>query len=47
MHETRTPRLADRLDKAGIEILTLGYECIELNGGGIHCSTGPLARDPS
>lgn len=47
MHATRTPRLAERLDKAGITILTLDYECIELNGGGIHCSTGPLARDPN
>ncbi|TIV90618.1 MAG: amidinotransferase, partial [Mesorhizobium sp.] len=47
MHATRTPRLAERLDKADITILTLDYECIELNGGGIHCSTGPLARDPN
>ena len=47
MHETRTPRLAERLDKAGIEVLTIDYECVELGGGGIHCSTGPLARDPS
>ena len=46
MHETRTPRLAERLDKAGIEVLTIDYECVELGGGGIHCSTGPLARDP-
>lgn len=47
MHETRTPRLADRLARAGVEVLTIDYECVELGGGGIHCSTGPLARDPA
>ncbi|MEO8667914.1 MAG: arginine deiminase family protein [Bauldia sp.] len=46
MHTSRSPRLTDRLDKAGITVLALDYDCVELGGGGIHCSTGPLARDP-
>jgi N-dimethylarginine dimethylaminohydrolase len=46
MHTTTSPRLADRLDKAGISIIPVDYEAVELGGGGIHCSTAPLARDP-
>jgi N-dimethylarginine dimethylaminohydrolase len=46
MHTQRTPRLADALDRQGITVLPLDYECVELGGGGIHCSTAPLARDP-
>ncbi|WP_108260987.1 dimethylarginine dimethylaminohydrolase family protein [Mangrovicoccus ximenensis] len=45
MHDTRTPRLAELLDKAGIEVVAIDYEAVELGGGGIHCSTSPLARD--
>ena len=39
-------RLADRLDEAGDHLLTCDYEAVELGGGGIHCSTAPLIRDP-
>jgi N-dimethylarginine dimethylaminohydrolase len=46
MHGSRSPRLADRLDAAGITILTCDYEAVELGGGGLHCSTAPLVRDP-
>jgi N-dimethylarginine dimethylaminohydrolase len=46
MHTKISPRLADRLDKAGMTIISLDYEAVELGGGGIHCSTAPLARDP-
>ena len=42
----RGERLADRLDAAGITILTCDYEAVELGGGGLHCSTAPLVRDP-
>ena len=43
-----TLQLADRgiLDKHGVEIVTLPYDKVQLNGGGIHCSTCPLIRDP-
>jgi arginine deiminase len=27
-------------------VLPVDYDCVELGGGGIHCSTAPLARDP-
>ena len=33
------------LDDHGVEIVTLPYDKVQLNGGGIHCSTGPLIRD--
>lgn len=46
MHPTITPRLADRLDKAGITVVPVDYGAVELGGGGIHCSTAPLIRDP-
>ncbi len=46
MHTTTSPRLADRLDQAGISIIEVDYEAVELGGGGIHCSTAPLIRDP-
>jgi len=34
------------LERHGIEIVTLPYDKVQLNGGGIHCSTCPLIRDP-
>ena len=40
-----SPRTRERLDKAGVEIIPLNYEGVQLNGGGIHCSTCPLIRD--
>jgi N-dimethylarginine dimethylaminohydrolase len=36
---------ADRLDRAGIEVVTVDYDEIHKSGGGIHCSTLPLIRD--
>lgn len=45
MHGSRTKRLEDRLDEAGVELITCDYEPVEAGGGGIHCSTSPLARD--
>ncbi|MER8863017.1 arginine deiminase family protein [Mesorhizobium sp. M0751] len=46
MHGSRSQRLSDRLDAAGITVLTCNYEPVELGGGGLHCSTAPLIRDP-
>lgn len=46
MHGSRSKRLSDRLDAAGITVLTCNYETVELGGGGLHCSTAPLVRDP-
>ena len=41
-----SPRTADRLDSLGIEIVPVDYDLIYEGGGGIHCSTSPLIRDP-
>ena len=30
----------------GVEIIEIDYDRVQLNGGGIHCSTCPLIRDP-
>ena len=35
----------DRLAKEGIEVLSLDFDAV-YRGGGIHCSTAPLVRDP-
>ena len=36
----------DRLAKEGIEVLSLEFDAVYRSGGGIHCSTAPLIRDP-
>ncbi|HUF55730.1 MAG TPA: arginine deiminase family protein [Thermohalobaculum sp.] len=41
-----SPRTADRLDALGIEIVPVEYDLVFEGGGGIHCSTSPLVRDP-
>ena len=39
-------RTLDQLDRAGVTLRVLPYDKVCLGGGGIHCSTGPLIRDP-
>jgi N-dimethylarginine dimethylaminohydrolase len=46
MPEGASPRTLDALAKHDIEIVTLPYDQMHRNGGGIHCSTCPLVRDP-
>jgi len=46
MDANMTPRFADMIDKAGLTVLPVKYELMTHNGGGIHCSTCPLIRDP-
>jgi N-dimethylarginine dimethylaminohydrolase len=36
----------DRLAKQHVDVVVLPYDRMALNGGGIHCSTCPLSRDP-
>ena len=45
MPEGASPRTQDELDQNGVEIIPLSYDKMQLNGGGIHCSTCPLIRD--
>jgi N-dimethylarginine dimethylaminohydrolase len=41
-----SPRTLDKLDEAGISLRVIPYDKVCLGGGGIHCSTGPLVREP-
>lgn len=41
-----SPLTARRLAAAGVEVLTVPYDEIHKNGGGVHCSTMELLRDP-
>lgn len=42
-----SPRTAQLLERAGIDVLTIPYDEIHKNGGGVHCSTIELVRDPA
>ncbi|PZO76676.1 MAG: amidinotransferase [Mesorhizobium amorphae] len=46
MPEGATNRTLDRLGAAGVSWTTLPFGAMHKNGGGIHCSTTPLRRDP-
>jgi N-dimethylarginine dimethylaminohydrolase len=41
------PRTAERLQRRGVEAVPVPYDEIQKNGGGIHCSTMELRRDPA
>ncbi|SVE45875.1 uncharacterized protein METZ01_LOCUS498729 [marine metagenome] len=38
--------VVDELARHSVEVISLDYDRVQLNGGGIHCSTCPLIRDP-
>ncbi len=46
MSDAVSPRTQEALDRAGISVRLVGYDKVCLGGGGIHCSTSPLVRDP-
>jgi N-dimethylarginine dimethylaminohydrolase len=46
MSDRVSPRTQEALDKAGISVRLVPYDKVGLGGGGIHCSTSPLLRDP-
>lgn len=46
MADQVSPRTAEALDKAGISVRLVPYDAVYQGGGGIHCSTAPLIRDP-
>jgi len=39
------PRTEERLSAAGVEVVTVGYDELWKNGGGVHCSTQELVRE--
>ena len=39
-------RTREELDRQGLTLIEIPYDKMQLNGGGIHCSTCPLVRDP-
>jgi N-dimethylarginine dimethylaminohydrolase len=39
------PYTAERLEQRGVEVLSVPYDEIQKNGGGIHCSTMELIRE--
>jgi N-dimethylarginine dimethylaminohydrolase len=47
MPEGATNQTLDRLAAHGIRWTVLPYGAMQLNGGGLHCSTTPLIRDPA
>lgn len=42
-----SPRTAEALADAGVEVITTAYDELHKNGGGIHCSTMELIRAPA
>ena len=40
-----SPRTAELLERSGIEVVTIPYDELHKNGGGVHCSTIELVRD--
>ena len=42
-----SPRTAEALSAAGVEVVTIPYDELHKNGGGIHCSTMELVRGPA
>ena len=45
MGDGASNRTLDAMQHAGMEIIPVQYDRMQLNGGGIHCSTTPLERD--
>jgi N-dimethylarginine dimethylaminohydrolase len=39
------PRTRERLERRGVEVVSIPYDEIHKNGGGVHCSTMELVRD--
>lgn len=42
-----SPRTGELLERAGIDVVTIAYDELHKNGGGVHCSTIELVRDPA
>jgi N-dimethylarginine dimethylaminohydrolase len=42
-----TPLSTRKLEDAGVEVVTIPYDELQKNGGGVHCSTMELIREPA
>ena len=45
MPEGLSDETREELSRHDVEIITVPYDKVQLNGGGVHCSTCPLIRD--
>lgn len=41
------PRTRDLLERRGVEVVAIPYDEVQKGGGGVHCSTMELVRDPA
>ena len=41
------PRAREPLERRGVEVVVVAYDEIQKGGGGVHCSTMELVRDPA
>ena len=41
------PRSREMLERRGVEVVTIPYDEVQKGGGGVHCSTMELVRDPA
>ena len=41
------PRAREALERRGVEVVAIPYDEIQKAGGGIHCSTMELVREPA
>jgi N-dimethylarginine dimethylaminohydrolase len=41
------PRTSELLERRGVEVVPVAYDELHKNGGGIHCSTNELVREPA
>jgi N-dimethylarginine dimethylaminohydrolase len=42
-----SPRTAERLRQAGVDVITTPFDALHPNGGSIHCSTQEIFREPA
>ncbi|MBY8977884.1 hypothetical protein KHP62_18880, partial [Rhodobacteraceae bacterium NNCM2] len=46
MPEGTSDATREALDRHGVSVVTVPFDAVCSGGGGIHCSTSPLVRDP-
>lgn len=46
VNDNMSDRTRETFEKLGISTRLVQYDKVALGGGGVHCSTGPLCRDP-